>query len=124
MTVLFLAPRLPYPADTGGKIRTLNILKQLAQRFAVHLVCFSFEAADKGPGQEMRKFNVDLTLVSMPAVPIVQKIYQVLLNPVPFSISKYHTNTMHDTIRQLLSQKTFDAVHVDHLHMAHYQGHF
>ena len=31
MKILFLAPRFPLPADTGGKIRTLNILKQLAQ---------------------------------------------------------------------------------------------
>ncbi len=40
MKILFIAPRLPLPADTGGKIRTLHLLKQLA-RFAqvqLHIV--------------------------------------------------------------------------------------
>ena len=35
MRILFLAPRLPLPADTGAKIRTLNILKQLTKNFTV-----------------------------------------------------------------------------------------
>jgi len=41
MRILFIAPRLPLPADTGGKIRTFNILKQLASRADVHLACIS-----------------------------------------------------------------------------------
>ena len=47
MNILFIAPRLPLPADTGGKIRTLNILRQLAQKARVHLACFSFDPHDQ-----------------------------------------------------------------------------
>ena len=42
MKILFLTPRLPLPADTGGKIRTLNILKQLAKKSELYLVYFLF----------------------------------------------------------------------------------
>ena len=47
MKILFIAPRLPFPVDTGAKIRTFNILKQLACFAEVELVCFSFEQDDK-----------------------------------------------------------------------------
>jgi sugar transferase (PEP-CTERM/EpsH1 system associated) len=36
--VLFVAKRFPYPADTGGKIRTARLLEQLSQRFDITLV--------------------------------------------------------------------------------------
>ena len=46
MRILFLAPRYPLPADTGGKIRTWNLLKQASQSATVDLLCFSFDRND------------------------------------------------------------------------------
>jgi len=46
MNILFLAPRLPWPTDTGGKIRTFNLLKQIAKTHQVTLASFSFEDND------------------------------------------------------------------------------
>ena len=44
--VLFLAHRIPYPPDKGEKIRALNIVERLAERFDVHLAAFVDEPAD------------------------------------------------------------------------------
>lgn len=38
--LLFLAHRIPYPPDKGDKIRALNILRYLAERYRVHLATF------------------------------------------------------------------------------------
>jgi len=38
LRVLFVAKRFPYPADTGGKIRTARLLEQLSQRLDITLV--------------------------------------------------------------------------------------
>ncbi|MCA8927756.1 MAG: TIGR03087 family PEP-CTERM/XrtA system glycosyltransferase [Alphaproteobacteria bacterium] len=38
--LLFLAHRIPYPPDKGDKIRSWNILRHLAQHYAVHLGTF------------------------------------------------------------------------------------
>jgi sugar transferase (PEP-CTERM/EpsH1 system associated) len=38
LRVLFVAKRFPYPADTGGKIRTARLLEHLSQRLDITLV--------------------------------------------------------------------------------------
>ncbi len=121
MKILFLAPRLPLPADTGGKIRTLNILKQLAKRAQVRLVCFSFEAKDREIKEDFRKWNVDVSLVGLSETSGLQKVVNVMINPMPHSMAKYASTDMYRYLLSLREKERFDAVHVDHLHMAHYR---
>ena len=120
MNILFLAPRLPFPADTGGKIRTWNILKQVARFASVRLVCFSFDPEDKNYIPEIEKQGIKVTLVPCPQVNFWQKVKVVLFHPHPYSITKYNTELMRQAIVTLLAQEKFDLVHIDHLHMAHY----
>lgn len=44
--LLFLAQRIPYPPTKGEKIRALQILQYLQQRFTVHLGCLIDDPAD------------------------------------------------------------------------------
>ena len=44
--VLFLAHRIPFPPDRGDKIRSWNLLKQLASLGPVELACFADDDAD------------------------------------------------------------------------------
>jgi sugar transferase (PEP-CTERM/EpsH1 system associated) len=120
MNILFLAPRLPFPADTGGKIRTINILKQVAKFAHVHLVCFSFDDKDRQYKSEIERLGIAVTLVPKKETPNIQKAFNVLLDSQPHSIVKYHSRSMIRAIRKLKKSQRFDAVHIDHLHMAHY----
>ncbi len=120
MNILFVAPRLPLPADTGGKIRTLNILKQIAKANKVVLLCFSFEVDDAKYQKELEGLGIECHLVPMKDTPVWRKIFNVLFSSVPHSIAKYRTKLMRKKVEALLSGSSFDAVHVDHLHMAHY----
>lgn len=122
MNILFLAPRMPLPADTGGKIRTFNILKQIALKNRVHLVCFSFEAADQQQVAELNALGIEVTLVPIQDSNAIEKIRGILLDPLPISMLKYRQPQMYRTIEGLLKTKKFGAVHVDHLHMSHYCG--
>jgi polysaccharide biosynthesis protein PslH len=120
VNILFLAPRFPLPADTGGKIRTLNILKQLAKENTVHLAAFSFEKGDAALAGELQKLGIEVTLVPMKESSFFQKVIGIYFLSIPFSLAKYKTKEMMRTVRRLMKDKHFDAVHVDHLHMAHY----
>jgi len=124
MNILFLAPRLPLPADTGGKIRTLNILKQLSKENRVYLLCFTFEDLDRIHAQTIRELGIEVHMVPIVEPSIIQKITTIIFNSIPFSILKYHTSQMSQSIRQVLAEKPFDAIHVDHLHMAMYNDCF
>lgn len=124
MRILFLAPRLPYPADTGGKIRTLNILKQIAKFASVHLVCFSFDEKDKEYAEKFTEQAIAVTLVPMGETGTLEKVRDVLFSSVPHSIAKYDAPKMALVLNKLCQPQAFDAVHVDHLHMAHYRACF
>ncbi len=121
--LLFLAPRLPLPADTGGKIRTLNILKQLAKRFDIRLVCFSFSGDDRRLSKDIEAMGVPVTLIPAQETGVFAKIGHVLFNPQPYSIAKYRSPRMKAELENL-KKYPCDAAHIDHLHMAHYRGCF
>lgn len=120
MNILFIAPRLPLPADSGGKIRTWNILKQLAKKAKIHLVCFSFDEEGKDLCTEVKNAGIDVTLIPAVEPNIVKKIIQVLFSPFPVSMNKYYSKEMEGVLTELNETNHFDAVHIDHLHMAHY----
>lgn len=120
MRLLFLAPRVPWPADTGGKIRTVNILKQITKFAQIHLVCFSFEKNDPEHAEELKKLGVAVTLVPAQDPGIIPKAAGIMLNPIPWSIAKYYSKSMERVLKSLQQTYSFDAVHIDHVHMAHY----
>ncbi len=121
MKILFLAPRLPLPADTGGKIRTLNILKQLMKWAEVHLVCFSFEKEDIEWARGLEMMGVNASLVPLKEATLISKVNNILVSLLPHSISKYYSKQMQDVLLPLIHSTRFDAVHIDHLHLAQYQ---
>ena len=124
MKILFLAPRLPYPADTGGKIRTLNILKQLAKKAQIHLVCFSFEPQDHEFSETFKKMGIKVSLVTMQEPNFLIKSTELLLNAMPYSMSKYFSVSMKTFLSSLKEKESFDALHADHLHMTYYRDGF
>jgi len=115
-----LAPRLPFPADTGGKIRTLNILRQLSKECRIDLVCFSFEKDDLLYLSEFEEMNVFVTLVPARSENILKKAICVLTARKPYSVEKYDSAPMREAVSSLVRNNSYDIVHIDHIHMAHY----
>jgi len=120
MRLLFLAPRVPWPADTGGKIRTVNILKQMTKFAQIHLACFSFEENDPGHAKELKKLGIAVTLVPAQDPGMIPKAAGIMLNPIPWSVAKYYSKNMERVLKSLHQTHPFDAVHTDHAHMAQY----
>jgi polysaccharide biosynthesis protein PslH len=52
--ILFLAHRIPWPADRGDKIRSYNILRHLAAMAPVHVAAFADDERDMGFVAEMQ----------------------------------------------------------------------
>lgn len=122
MRILFLAPRMPLPADTGGKIRTLNLIKQAAKIGRVDLLCFSFEKNDANYINELKNINVHTHLVLKGEDTIITKTAAILFNQLPYSVGKYFTPQMKSLVEKYISENHYEVVHIDHIHMAHYQA--
>ena len=120
MKLLFLAPRLPLPIDTGGKIRTYNILKQLAKNAEVTLLSFSFEMEDVERALKLNSLGIKVYTIPMQEPSLFKKLLGVTLGLTPFSISKYKSIKMEQKLINLIKENSFDAIHIDHLHMSQY----
>jgi len=65
-----------------------------------------------------------VTLVKMKEPSAALKAVNVLCNTQPHSIAKYNNPDMAETLESIVAKETFDCVHVDHVHMAHYRSYF
>ncbi len=120
MNILFVAPRIPYPLDTGGKIRTFNLLKQAALGHRVTLLSFSF--GDEPPDTKgvFRDFGVPVATVPGRDSISMETSVSALLKNLPLSVAKYHSRAMARAIIREVRQERIDLVYFDHIHMGQY----
>src|SRR5260370_6219877 len=93
MKFLLTLPRPLFPADTGGKIRSLNIFARLAKRAEIHAVSFADPAYDIAAITEMRQIFASYTPVFLREAKKHSRAFytQVLanqFNPLPVFLAK------------------------------------
>jgi glycosyltransferase involved in cell wall biosynthesis len=121
MKVLLLAQVLPYPPDSGPKIKTWNVLKYLAQHHEVTLV--SFVRGDQSAEVNYLKYYCQAVYT----VPMTREAWrdgwymiQSFLTGQPFLMARDDRAAMRQMIAQLTAQTQFDIVHADQLNMTQY----
>jgi sugar transferase (PEP-CTERM/EpsH1 system associated) len=120
MNILFVAPRIPYPLDTGGKIRTFNILKQIRDAgHKVTLLSFVFKKGEEaqGPFREMGIMVVGVPGSDRLSLAVAHRAF---VRRLPVSVAKYRHPVMAGVLVRLIREQKIDVVHFDHIHMAQY----
>ena len=123
MRILIATPRVLFPADTGGKIRSANMFRRLAQRADVTVACYRSNLDSSDAVNEMRALCPQVEFVDWEEVPTLSArgYARVLRNMASFDafvVNKYHTRAMQDRLESLHSQDPYDVVVCDFLHMA------
>jgi hypothetical protein len=122
MRILFLTQVLPYPLNTGAKVRAYYVLRYLAQQHEVTLV--SFVRAEDRPDyiEHLRSF-----CAAVHTVPMVRSrahdgvaLPMALLRGQPVVIARDHMRPMYTLLRQLVDSTPFAAVHADQTSMVEY----
>ena len=117
MKILWVKAGGLVPPDTGGKIRSYNILRQLARRHSVTF--FSFYAAhddDSHPELENVFDRVVCVPLRLPAPKSVAEALDYsmhLPSSEPYSIAKYCRPVVRRRLRALLKQETYDVIVCD-----------
>lgn len=121
MKVLLLTQVLPYPPDSGPKIKTWNVLKYLAQHHEVTLV--SFVRGDQSAEiAHLQKYCQAVYTVAIRRGAWRDSWYMIksLLTRQPFLMVRDHRAAMHQVIKQITTHTQFDIIHADQLNMAQY----
>jgi glycosyltransferase involved in cell wall biosynthesis len=119
--VLLLTQVLPYPPDSGPKVKTYNVLKYLAQRHEVTLV--SFVRGDQSDDvRHLKQYcrAVHTVPIQRGAARDAWYMTRSLLTGQPFLMVRDDRVAMHRLIDQLATEEHFDVAHADQLNMAQY----
>ncbi|MBL0924753.1 MAG: TIGR03087 family PEP-CTERM/XrtA system glycosyltransferase [Sphingomonadaceae bacterium] len=100
--ILFLAHRIPWPADRGDKIRSHNILKHLVEMAPVHVGTFADDARDLGFVGEMEGILAS-SHVELRRKPQWQAGVEALLTGQPVSVCSFGSGAMQDWVDHLLA---------------------
>src|SRR5437016_5031367 len=113
MKILWVKAGGLVPPDTGGKIRSYNILRELARQHSVTF--FSFYAAHDGDlHPSLKDFDrvvcVPLSLPEPKSRTEMRDYVMGLLNSQPYSITKYCRPEVRRRLQALLKEETFDVI--------------
>ena len=120
--ILILTQVFPYPADAGPKIKTFNLIKFLAQDYAITLV--SFIRAENTPDQVQKLLEY---CEEVHCIPMRRSrwrdgfaLLKSLISAKPFLIVRDQSSQMTRTLDKLVAKKEFALVHADQLNMAQF----
>ncbi len=122
MQVLLLTQVLPYPPDSGPKVKTYYVLKYLAEKYDVTLASF---VRDTDKPEYIR--HLETLCKKVVTVPISRSpvrdlgfLGKSLLNGQPWMMLRDERAEMHAALRELAATTQFDVVHADQLNMGQY----
>ncbi|MBD3245969.1 MAG: glycosyltransferase [Candidatus Omnitrophica bacterium] len=112
MNVLLVMSRLPYPFDTGAKIRTGNLIKALAGRHQIFLVAFGDEAKEREAVRVLEKYCRRVICVPPRRYGILRFMMNIFRRE-PYNVEKYSSPGMERKISQLLAGGKIELIHCD-----------
>lgn len=122
MRILFLTQVLPYPLDSGAKVRAYHVLQYLTSRHQVTLVSFSRDSDSAAAIDHLRELCHAVHLVPLKRSRLneVLDIVRSLVAAQPFTILRDRRRAMHQLLIHLVTDQYFDMIHADQLTMAQY----
>jgi len=122
VNILLLTLVLPYPPDSGPKIKTYHVLRYLAQRHSITLVSFVRSEAEARAADVLRRLGITVHTVPIERAVSheVRGLLASLLTGRPFLMTRDHRADMARLIDRLKSETEFDIAHADQLNMAQY----
>jgi glycosyltransferase involved in cell wall biosynthesis len=121
MNILFITPRLPYPLDTGAKIRTFNLLKQTkTSGNNVTLLSFIYSEKENKYADELKKMGIKVITVRGKDSIGFFTIVRALFKGLPLTVAKYRNKKMQIMLKKIIEDEKIDIVHFDHIHLSQY----
>jgi len=115
--VLQFAPRVPWPLDTGAKLRNYHLARVLAENFSMTLLAFGDE---NNAGSELRNVYERIVTVPRDERYSARKVLRGAIGSTPLPILNYSTEDMRRVLTTLLNEQRFDLVQVESVHLMDY----
>lgn len=122
MRILFLTQIIPYPPDSGPKVKTWHVLRYLAERgHQIYLVSF-IRPEEQGHVDPLREVCVEVITIPIRRSRLANVRYYLrsLLTGRPFLIERDDLDAMRSALAGLMEKVSFDYIHADQLTMVQF----
>jgi glycosyltransferase involved in cell wall biosynthesis len=122
MRLLFLTETIPFPLDSGGRIKTYHTLRILSSEYEVHCHALVRDERHLRFERDLAGYCASLTLHPVPRSRMreVGCFAWSQATRVPFVIRRHFHRGVLEHIRSACRRYDFDAVYCDHLSMLEY----
>lgn len=122
MKILFANKRILFPTDSGGLVRTLNIVRSLARWHELTYLC-NLQPGQEAGADQMRALGLHLETVPWIEVPredwrFYRDLARNLLSRDPFNAAKDFDPALRRRAAELLAAENFDLIVCDFVQMA------
>lgn len=120
MKIIYIAREIPYPVDTGARMRVWYFLKSLAVRHEVEMVCYGHDA-DPIP-DEVRRVCSRVVRVPDPRAPQGWRLYLRMLaglfSRYPYAVASRFSPVLEDQVAAVIQESGADVVMCDSVYLA------
>ncbi|MCZ6680246.1 MAG: glycosyltransferase family 4 protein [Candidatus Poribacteria bacterium] len=123
MRILYLSVTVPFPPTDGGRIRVLNLLKQIAKKNQVTFLSLETTPTDDEGIEYLRRLGIDAHLVPLgPSLPPLdlRTVARSFFKRKPITVARYDLPAFGRKFHSLLQNNTFDLIHYAMFHAAQY----
>jgi glycosyltransferase involved in cell wall biosynthesis len=122
LRILFLTETLPFPLDSGGRVKTFNTLSLLSRAHDVHCHALVQEAVAAKAEERLHEASASLTLhhVRPGTSRELRAFARSVIRREPFSIVRHAHPDVFRRIGRAAGGRCFDLVYCDHLSMVQY----
>jgi glycosyltransferase involved in cell wall biosynthesis len=117
MKILWVKSDFLHPANRGGQIRTLEMLKCLHTHHEIHYVAFDDGKNPAGLERSteycFRAYPVPHSIPPHASVRFMCQLVEGLVSPLPVAVKRYKSDRMRTQIQVLLDEQKFDALVCD-----------
>ena len=109
MELLYLTHRIPFPPDKGDKIRTYNLLREMADRWTVHLGTFVDDPDDWQHVPRLEAMCGETRFIGLSPVSAKARALTGLVRGTSLTMPYYHSTKMRSWVVELMERRRIDC---------------
>ncbi len=118
MRILVVDEEIPFPLNSGKRLRTFNLLKHLSSRHEIFFVCRQHEdeKAIEAGGLEDEGINVQVVphmIRKKAGLNFYTALFANIFSRYPYSVTSHYSRLFEATIVELMREKQFDLIHCE-----------
>ncbi|MFZ1983220.1 MAG: glycosyltransferase family 4 protein, partial [Desulfatitalea sp.] len=118
MRVIVIDEELPFPVNTGKRLRTFNLLKHLSLHHEIVFICRCHAEGDSGACGGFKESGIEVITVPPPlldkkGLKFYCALFLNLFSIYPYSVSSHYSKMLVQTIEKEIGKKKYDLIHCE-----------